>query len=1374
MKKSIFLFFAAILCATSAWAAVTFTEEAVIYFTMENDDSNWWNNSGCYHYATFKGASGTTNATVHLYNIDDRDNSASAQTNPVFFATIPAGTYSKISFYRGKTAATLSSYHNAATDKVDLQSDKNKFGTIYNGDFGNWQSWSKTQETSTVALSASSNNVNENDVVTLTPSLTTNADLNKIKSVSYSIAPNSGASIDGNEFKATAAGTYTVTATITYNAKGFVDITKTTTATTTISVKSAAEETHDVTISYLCGSTKVADPTTVNTVGVETSVKITAPEIAKYTFANWTLGADVATIDALTSNEINITTKAGGSDFTLVANYEKAKLTYTVTVPAGTENCYLVGAMNGWDVENPIEMTKQGENVFTTTLEGVATTDEYKYISQKGSWDYADVQESNRTWSANDVVTAWKDPLATNVHLAGTMTDWDNNKIEFKKATKGATTASIILNLTAGDYKFKIVDNGSWLGNNTTINKTISGWTFAGDKGDCPLKATIAGDYTFTWAISTKKLSVTYPTICAITATANDAAMGTITGAGEYGKGSTATLTATPNDGYLFVNWTKGSEEVSTDATYSFKVEEAVELVANFEAAPEEVHNVTVSYVCGGNKIADDQTVAAVGETSAKTAEAPEIWGYTFSSWTLGAGVTSNDALTSNAIDINIVAGGSDFTLTANYTEIPKVTIYFVNNKKWSKVYAYGWGGSVGETPAWPGAEITANKEVEQIAGFDVHSYSVVPGSYVNIKFTNNSGTESANFKWTDGKYYYMDAAADYAGGTAEEVEKALVDVYTIMGAGELGLSWDLAKTGNDMTKQADGTYTLVKEGLDLATTGTYEYKVVKNHSWDWSIPSGNTNQTLKVDKDGTYTVTFTLSADKKKLTADTVCTAEKEVILDCSVAGTINLVGGTADFTDKLTMTYDEGTKTYSKTFTALAAGNYQMKVVYGSDWLGYDKLTKPVPANVTEGDDKKIKFSLAEAGDVTVTYNVEKGIGIVGNFAVPETKYYIAGTQNLTGFDWQVDGLEIKKDGDVYKHTFSEMSAGTYEFKITDGTWDKQWGFSNLAKNYVGVEQGKDGEGNPNGNIKIVTKEAKNIIVIFDPANNKITLENWAEAAPTKCYLMGNGDWENGVEMTVNPNNENEFMLLNHHISAPFKFKLGNDWSDQVENYDFPGIKWENDNIELPEGIYDFYFKKDTKKAYIAAVYLRDVTNTWGTICLPHASTSFSGAKFYEVSSLDPTKGLWLDEIEAETQLVAGKPYVFEATAEQIKVTYTDTVVKNPVAGANGLTGTFTGIAADSVLVDNYIIAQDKVWVAGTGATLPANCAYINASLVPSKAQAVIPGRRRVCMGENATTGFDQIVAPAGQAVKVIENGQLIIIRDGVKYNVQGQVIR
>jgi hypothetical protein len=40
----------------------------------------------------------------------------------------------------------------------------------------------------------------------------------------------------------------------------------------------------------------------------------------------------------------------------------------------------------------------------------------------------------------------------------------------------------------------------------------------------------------------------------------------------------------------------------------------------------------------------------------------------------------------------------------------------------------------------------------------------------------------------------------------------------------------------------------------------------------------------------------------------------------------------------------------------------------------------------------------------------------------------------------------------------------------------------------------------------------------------------------------------------------------------------------------------------------------------------------------------------------------------------------------------------------------------------------------------------------------------------GENVETGVEDIIT-TDAPVKVIENGQLIIIRDGVKYNVQGQ---
>ena len=62
---------------------------------------------------------------------------------------------------------------------------------------------------------------------------------------------------------------------------------------------------------------------------------------------------------------------------------------------------------------------------------------------------------------------------------------------------------------------------------------------------------------------------------------------GTVEGAGKYKEGTTATLTATPDARYDFVNWTKGGVEVSTDATYSFEVTEDVELVANFSKKPD-------------------------------------------------------------------------------------------------------------------------------------------------------------------------------------------------------------------------------------------------------------------------------------------------------------------------------------------------------------------------------------------------------------------------------------------------------------------------------------------------------------------------------------------------------------------------------------------------------------------------------------------------------------------------------------------------------------------------------------------------------------------------------------------------------------------
>ena len=71
-------------------------------------------------------------------------------------------------------------------------------------------------------------------------------------------------------------------------------------------------------------------------------------------------------------------------------------------------------------------------------------------------------------------------------------------------------------------------------------------------------------------------------TIYNVEVTVNDPAMGTATGGGEYVEGETATLTATPNTGYRFVNWTYGSE-TSTNNPLELVVEGNITVTANFE-----------------------------------------------------------------------------------------------------------------------------------------------------------------------------------------------------------------------------------------------------------------------------------------------------------------------------------------------------------------------------------------------------------------------------------------------------------------------------------------------------------------------------------------------------------------------------------------------------------------------------------------------------------------------------------------------------------------------------------------------------------------------------------------------------------------------
>ena len=570
--------------------------------------------------------------------------------------------------------------------------------------------------------------------------------------------------------------------------------------------------------------------------------------------------------------------------------------------------------------------------------------------------------------------------------------------------------------------------------------------------------------------------------------------------------------------------------------------------------------------------------------------------------------------------------------------------------------------------------------------------------------------------------------------------------------------------------ENADGVY---EKEVTLAV-GDNEIKV-NNGTWDdgchWGFgnlsakyegveegkdgegkPNGNIKITLATQQ--TITVKFDKNTSKITLDGLTESTAPTKYY----IVGTFteNWTNGHADY--ELTL---DG-EVYKKSLT-LDAGEHMFKITDGTwnddaTW-GYSNV-KGSYVGMEEGTNDEgnknnnIKLTLDAETTFTVKLNLADNEITFDGLEENETEtlvYYVevpAGTEDcyIAGQmnNWEFERM-TQVDATHWTITYDNVLKTTEYKYACQASWD----------------------------YKELDKEGKEV------ANRTWTeldkVEKWAEPAEVKCYLMGNGDWVNGVEMEEDGA---QFKLLAHHIYAPFKFKFGETWTADVENTDFEGLGSEDDgnggtNITLPEGLYDFYFKKDTKKVYIALVgYARNVTNKYGTICLPYASASTAGATFFEVVGQEAGK-VYLGSVNT---LAAGVPYIFEKSASQIKVVYTGE--KETTAGsANGLVGTF----ADNTTVPNdaYIL-YGGAFCPNNDPTKPnkinAYRAYLNLSAVDGGKPNQMPGRRYIGMsvqGENGATGVEDIFS-TDAPVKVIENGQLIIIRDGVKYNVQGQVIK
>ena len=136
-----------------------------------------------------------------------------------------------------------------------------------------------------------------------------------------------------------------------------------------------------------------------------------------------------------------------------------------------------------------------------------------------------------------------------------------------------------------------------------------------------------------------------------VTANANDDAMGAVEGAGVYYEGETVTLTAKPNAGHAFVDWSNGA----TTPTLTFVAEKDTTVTANFNILS---YTLTVNVNDETRGSVDFTTGTYEYGTEVKVTATPED-GYEFAGWSNGS--------KANPLTITVK---KDETITANFRAI--------------------------------------------------------------------------------------------------------------------------------------------------------------------------------------------------------------------------------------------------------------------------------------------------------------------------------------------------------------------------------------------------------------------------------------------------------------------------------------------------------------------------------------------------------------------------------------------------------------------------------------------------------------------------------------------------------------------------------
>ena len=215
------------------------------------------------------------------------------------------------------------------------------------------------------------------------------------------------------------------------------------------------------------------------------------------------------------------------------------------------------------------------------------------------------------------------------------------------------------------------------------------------------------------------------------------------------------------------------------------------------------------------------------------------------------------------------------------------------------------------------------------------------------------------------------------------------------------------------------------------------------------------------------------------------------------------------------------------------------------------------------------------------------------------PTGTYYITGNDALLGDKaWDAAAIAMTQENGIYTHTFTAVPADTEcMFKVTNGTWDQSWGYEALATVPAGVTRNND------GNVVFKLASEGDVVVTFNGEKITVAGNFYVSDQPsqTTYVLMGvGGDWNTGIALNQNPDNENEYVLLAQDIAETDAVKVvtlsdgvATAWCGNVDEFSVEHSTDDMGNIVLAAGKYDFYYKVTEDIIYIGATPATAVEN-------------------------------------------------------------------------------------------------------------------------------------------------------------------------------------